>query len=197
MANGEGHKILTHAAIETLPAWERELLSPFREKLENEYSMYGDTYFGDQVGIGPYIRLPDGRLPMDPWEIRHFRKDGPGMDYYICGYYDLMRCSFEYFAGKCIESLQSGKIGDFAKFAGSLAHVIEDCGAPPHAVGTNIGTDMKLIKSLFPSSDAGIMAKQFHTLLEGKYEPFSIDYTPQLLGTSKGEISFLTVERLC
>lgn len=195
MPNGEGHRILTHAAIEVLPAWEQELLTPVKDRLENEYCMYGDSYFGDKKTIGPYIELPDGRLPMDPWEIRYFRKDGPGKDYYICGYYDLMRYSFEYFSGKCIESIKNGRIDDFAKFAGSLAHVIEDCGAPPHAVGTNIGTDMKLLKQLCPSNDKIKMAKQFHTVLEGKYKPFKLDYRPRLLGISAGEISFNLFER--
>lgn len=195
MANGEGHKIQTQAALEVLPVWEKDILATVKDMLENEYCMYGDDYFGNQSEIGPFIELPDGRLPMDPWEIRHFRKDGPGKDYYICGYYDLMRYSFEYFSGKCIESLRNGNISDFAKFAGSIAHVIEDCGAPPHAVGTTIGTDMKLMKLLHPSGDKVKMAKQFHTILEGKYEPYKLDYRPQLLGTSAEEISFNLFER--
>lgn len=195
MANGKGHKILTKAALETLPGWEREILAPVKEALENDYCMYGDSYFGNQKEIGPYIELPDGRLPMDPWEIRYFRKDAPGVDWHICGYYDLMRYSFEYFAEKCIESLKENRIEDYAKFAGSIAHVIEDCGCPPHAVGTNMGTDMKMIKMLYPSPDKKKMARQFHCVLEGKYEPFSIDYKPQFMGSSPEEISFNLFER--
>ena len=152
MANGEGHRILTRAAIESLPEWERELLAPVKEALEREYCMYGDDYFGHKAELGPYVELPDGRLPMDPWEIRHFRKDGPGDDYYICGYYDLMRTTFAHFAAKCVECLRKGNFTGFAKFAGTAAHVIEDCGCPPHAVGTTMGTDMKMIKLLSPGS---------------------------------------------
>ena len=194
MADGTGHKILTRAAIEVLPQWMQKLLDPERKNLENEYCMYGDSYFIDKERIGPFIELPDGRLPMDPWEIRHFRKDAPGEDYYTCGYYDLMRCSFEYFADKCIETIKNNDIASFAKFTGSIAHIIQDCGTPPHAVGTEMGTDMKMIKLLYPTADNKKMAGQFHCILESKFEPFSMDYTPTLLGLSPAEISFNMLE---
>lgn len=195
MPDGRGHQILTRAAIACLPDLERELLSPVKDKLENEYCMHGDSYFTHQAEIGPYVELPDGRLPMDPWEIRFFKKDAPGVDWYICGYYDLMRTSFEYFAGKCVDSLRSGRVDDYARYLGSIAHVIEDCGCPSHAVGTTMGTDMKMIKLLRPSSNTEKMAQQFHSVLEGKYQPFSIDYEPRLLGASPAEISFHLLER--
>ncbi len=195
MANGEGHRILTRAALESLPEWERELLAPVKEDLEREYCMYGDDYFGHKAELGPYVELPDGRLPMDPWEIRHFRKDGPGDDYFICGYYDLMRSTFTHFAAKCVECIRKGDITGFAKFAGTVAHVIEDCGCPPHAVGTTMGTDMKMLKLLSPAPDAKMMARQYHAVFEGQYEPFSIDRTPRLMGLSPEEISFNLFER--
>lgn len=195
MANGEGHKILTHAALMVQDEWIRRILSPVMQKLENEYCMYGDDYFRNPEEIGPYIEMPGGRLPMDPWEIRHFRKDAPGKDYYTCGYYGLMRDVFEYFAGKCIDSMKNGNADDFAKFVGSISHVIEDCGAPPHAVGTEMGTDMKLIKQLYPSADSIKMACQFHSVLERGYEPFDMKYAPKLLGCSPSEISFNMFER--
>ena len=195
MPNGEGHRILTHAAFEALPEREKQWLSPAAERLEKEYCMFGDDYFKHPARIGPYIVLPDGRLPMDPWEIRHFRKDGPGKDYYTCGYYKPMRDSFEYFAAKCIECAAKENVDDFARFTGSLAHVVEDCGAPPHAVGTEMGTDMKFLKMLYPCADAGKMAGQFHAELESRYAPLTLRYTPVLLGTSPSEISFRMLER--
>ena len=195
MADGTGHKILTTAAIESLPKWMQTLIEPEKARLENDYCMYGDAYFVDQESIGPYIELPDGRLPMDPWEIRHFRKDAPGKDYYTCGYYDLMRYSFNYFADKCIDAIKHNDIATFAKFVGSIAHVIEDCGTPPHAVGTEMGTDMKMLKHLYPCHDRKKMASQFHSVLERKFEPFSMDYSPELLGLSPAEISFNMLER--
>jgi hypothetical protein len=195
MANGIGHKILTRAALESLPAWMQSLIAPVKAKFEDEYCMYGDTYFANIQQIGPYIELPDGRLPMDPWEIRHFGKDAPGKDYYTCEYYDLMRYSFEYFAKKCIDSIKKNNITEFAKFAGSISHIIEDCGTPSHAVGTEMGTDMKMIKLLYPTSDKKKMADQFHVILESKFECFSLEYTPQLLGCTPVEISFNMLER--
>ncbi len=195
MANGAGHKILTHAAVGALPDWEQELLIPVLDDLETDYCMYGDTYFINKKDIGPYIELPDGRLPMDPWEIRDFSKEGPGKDFYTCGYYDLMRCSFEYFAKKCINALKNNNITAFAKFTGSISHVIEDCGTPAHAIGTEIGTDMKMIKMLYPAADRKKMANQFHVILESKLEDFSLEYKPRLLGLSPSEISFNMFER--
>jgi len=195
MANGTGHKILTHAAIGVLPDWEQKLLAPVRAKLETEYSMYGDAYFINPSEIGPYIELPDGRLPMDPWEIRHFRKDGPGDDYYTCGYYDLMRYSFEYFAEECIKCIECNDLTSFAKFTGSIAHIIQDCGTPAHAVGTTMSTDMKMIKLLYPAPDIKKMVCQLHFVLENTFKPFSLKYKPKLLGCTPSEISFNLLER--
>lgn len=195
MPNGEGHRILTVAAIDSLPSWEQDIVAAVREELEQKHCMNGDDYYGNTKELGPYVELPDGSLPMDPWEIRHFRKDAPGKDYYTCGYYDLMRQSFTHFARKCVDSLQNGNLQDFALFAGTIAHVIEDCGCPPHAVGTNMGTDMKMLKLLFPANDPRIMARQFHTILEGKYNSFSLNSFPNLLGVSPEEISFNMIER--
>jgi len=195
MANGAGHKILTHAAIGVLPDWEQKLLAPVRAKLETEYSMYGDSYFINPSEIGPYIELPDGRLPMDPWEILHFRKDGPGDDYYTCGYYDLMRYSFEYFAQKCIECIKFNDLESFARFTGSIAHIIEDCGTPAHAVGTTMSTDMKMIKLLYPAPNIKKTACQLHSVMENSFKPFSLTYKPRLLGCTPAEISFNILER--
>ncbi|OGV35711.1 MAG: hypothetical protein A2020_04175 [Lentisphaerae bacterium GWF2_45_14] len=195
MADLKGHVILTHAAIEALPLWQREMLAAPFYALENEYCMYGDDYFGRKEELGQYVELPDGRLPMDPWELRLFRKDAPGEDYFICGYYDLMRTSFTYFAAKCIERLKAGDLEGFAKFAGTVAHVIEDCGCPPHSVGTTMGTDMKMIKMLFPPDDRKTMALQYHSVLEGQYEPFNLSASPGLIGTSAEEIAFNIFER--
>ncbi len=194
MPNAEGHRILTHAALEALPEGERQWLNPAAERLEKEYCMFGDDYFKAPARIGPYILLPDGRLPMDPWEIRHFRKDGPGKDFYTCGYYRLMRDSFEYFASRCIECASRGNVDDFARFTGSIAHVVEDCGAPPHAVGTEMGTDMKFLKMLHPCSDPEKMAGQFHAALERGYAPLVLHHTPVFLGESPAEISFRMLE---
>ena len=171
------------------------MLRPVQEALEGDYCMYGDNYFIDPKTIGPFIELPDGRLPMDPWEIRTFRKDGPGADFYTCGYYGLMRDCFDYFAERCITEIRRGDIDTFARFLGSIAHVIEDSGTPAHAVGTNLGTDFKLIKLLHPCGDHEKMAAQFHPILECRYEPFVLDYRPRLLGRTPEEISFRFLER--
>jgi hypothetical protein len=195
MANGHGHKIITRAALESLPQWMQTLIAPVKAGLEDDYCMYGDSYFIDQEAVGPFIELPDGRLPMDPWEIRYFRKDGPGDDYYTCGYYDLMRYSFEYFAEKCIDCIKANDIESFAKFTGSIAHIIEDCGTPAHAVGTTIGTDMKMIKLLLPPPDQKKSAAQLHTVLENTINSFSLEYKPVLLGFTPAEISFNLLER--
>lgn len=195
MATAAGHRTLTHAALETLPAWERDLMRPHQEALETVYCMYGDNYFIDPKTIGPFIEMPDGRLPMDPWEIRHFRKEGPGLDFYTCGYYELMRDAFEYFSARCIEQVQQGDYDTFARFLGSIAHVIQDSGTPAHAVGTNLGTDLKLVKLLYPCKDPVKMAAQFHPILECRYESFTLDYRPRLLGVTPAEISFRLLDR--
>ena len=100
--------------------------------------MYGDSYFGDKKEeAAPYMEMPNGNIPMIPWVFRTFKKTAPGKDFFICGYYKLVRYVFEYYIFRIAESLKRGKVKDSAKFAGVLAHFIEDSGCSPHSIGTD------------------------------------------------------------
>lgn len=197
MADGKGHRLLTKTAIECLPGWQKKIWKEEIENLLDVYCMYGDSYWGDRKEeASPYVEMPNGKTPMEPWVYRIFKKTAPGKDFFICGYYKLVRYVFEYYISQISESLKKNKIKNSAKFAGVLAHFVEDSGCPSHAIGTDLGVDMELIKLLLPPPSKEKRLMQFHTILEGEYKRFSLKgYKPKLMGLTPEEASFNLLER--
>lgn len=196
MADGRGHSLMTKAAYQALPDWEHALWDAELESLAGEYCMYGDSYFGSGRQVAaPYMEMPNGENPMAPWTLRTFTKKEFG-DFFRCGYYDQVRYVLEYYVASIAGTLKEGKTRDAAKFAGVLAHFIEDSSCPPHALGTELSTDLYLIKRLMPAPCQRKRVKNFHTILESEYESFSLSgYVPRLMGTTPAEASFLLLER--
>ncbi|MCM8803051.1 MAG: NPCBM/NEW2 domain-containing protein [Candidatus Omnitrophica bacterium] len=197
MADGKGHGLMTRVVFKSLPKWEQKIWKSEKQNLEEIYCMYGDSYFGDKKEeAAPYMEMPNGNTPMVPWQYRFFKKTAPGKDFCICGYYKLARKVFEYYISKIVESLKMSKISDSAKFAGVLAHFIEDSGCPSHSIGVDLGIDMEIIKLLLPTKNKEKQLMQFHNILEGEYEKFSLKrYKPKLLGLNAKESSFNLLER--
>jgi len=95
MPDSKGHYLLTKASIEILPKWQQKVFEKEKKDLLSIYCMYGDSYFGDRKEEArPYMEMPDGGIPMVPWQFRLFKKIAPGKDFFICGYYKLARYVF-------------------------------------------------------------------------------------------------------
>ena len=197
MADGIGHGLMTRVAFESLPEWQQKIWEEEKQKLVNIYCMYGDSYFGDKKEEAqPYMKMPDGSIPMIPWQYRFFKKTAPGKDFFTCGYYRLARYVFDYYISQIARNLKDRKIKDSAGFAGVLAHFIEDAGCPSHSIGVDLGIDMEIIKLLLPPSDKKKRLMQFHNILEGEYEEFTLKgYKPKLLGLTSKEASFNLLDR--
>jgi len=103
--------------------------------------------------------------------------------------YELLR----YFLGKAVSALQTNGVAASARYAGTLAHMLEDWGCPAHAVpGDNMFT---LFKQFLPPPEA-----YRHTPLHGPVENGVFDvslggYRPRLLGSSVDEAAFNLLQR--
>jgi len=195
LADDNGHNFMTRAALESLPEWERNLWHSERKNLEEVYCM---DAFHHQKEASVYLRMPNGITPFSPWNLRIFRvpEPGKGKDYFICGYYKHTLYVFEYYISRISETLKKKKFKEASKFAGILAHFIEDASTPPHSLGADLGIDLEIIKLLLPPPDKEKRLAPLHTLLEREYEMFSLEnYSPHLMGITPEESSFNLLDR--
>jgi hypothetical protein len=177
---GSPHSTITCAALETLPAWQKE-------KLGNEWTPLGVLYCAipdlvyTRKDLAPYamldsrpgiVYLTNLHLPATPQEN-----------------FEILR----FFIGKAVASLQTNNLAGAARYCGTLAHVLEDWGCPAHAVpGDNMFT---LFKQFLPPPPTFQ-----NTLLHGPIENGTFVLSPGgrppcLLGTSVNEAAFHLLRR--
>ncbi|MDD4870180.1 MAG: NPCBM/NEW2 domain-containing protein [Kiritimatiellae bacterium] len=177
---GGPHSAITEAALRTLPDWQKELLGDEFSKLGSRYCSIPDEVFKDKQ-IAKYAMM-DSR---------------PGVVYLVSLHlpasqqenYEQLR----YFMDKTVNAFKSSQVGDAARYAGTLAHMLEDWGCPAHSVpGDNMFT---LFKQYLPPPSS-----HQHALLHGPVEngsfTISVDnYCPRQLGNSVDEAAFRLLQR--
>ncbi len=178
---GEPHMAITKAALAVLPAAQQELLGAEREPLGSNFCLIPDNVYTDK----------DNR--------KYAMMDSlPGEIYVKKLHLPLQQPenleTLQYFMGKAVESVKAGKIGDAARYMGTICHTIEDYGSPAHTVpGDNMFT---LLQQFMPPTET--MKDQ---LLHGPIEngDFSVDikgYQPRLLGVTVEEAAWRLLHRV-
>ena len=172
---GSPHAAITQAALSTLPDWQREALG-------DEYPLLG----------GQYCYIPDWIYSHPEWRSYAVMDTKPEVVYLLTLHlpedqvenYAVLR----YFLGRAVEALRADRLSDAAKYAGTVAHLLEDWGCPAHAVpGDNMFTQFKQILPPPPEFE--------HTLLHSPIEQatLAVDITgrsPVCLGESVDEAAF-------
>lgn len=149
---GGPHRAMTRAALDSLPAARLTAFGPELAALAQTYCMLPD-YYTAMINYGfrapkpapqsldealPYVLRPD-REPVHSasWD----RQD------------DLATLVFLY--ERILESLRLRRPADVARFAGVLAHFLEDSLSPPHVVGQPMDVHAALERRIPPLSLAG------------------------------------------
>ena len=97
--------------------------------------------------------------------------------------------ALRYYLGKTVQYIVSGEMTESARFAGTGAHVIQDCSNPGH-VFNNI-----LLNRLFPVKGTQLIF--MHRIMD--HWPFNLDavkYAPRLLGRNIDEAVYYLGERI-
>lgn len=176
---GQPHHAITRAALDVLPAWQKEALGGELKQLGDTYCMIPDNVFADKENARYAI--------MDPKEvylkILHLPTQQPE-------YLEVMR----YFMEQAVASLRTGKIGDAARYMGTVCHQIEDYGSPAHTVpGDNMFT---LLQQFLPPTEA-MKGQLMHGPIENGDFKVSIEgYKPALLGTTVNEAAWRLMHRV-
>lgn len=182
LAWGEPHHAITKAALEVLPAWQKQLLGVEFDALSAKHCMIPDNVYSDKENA-KYAAMESS-----PGEVYLQKLHLPQAE-------QTVNCeSLRYFMEKAVASIKAGQIGDAARYMGTICHVIEDFGSPSHTVpGDNQFT---LLQQFMPPTE-----KMKNTLLHGPIEngTFAVtlnDYQPRLLGTTVEEASWRLLHRV-
>ena len=177
----EPHHAITKGAIDVLPAWQKELLGVESEALIGNYCLIPDNVFTDKANAKFAV------LGSKPTEVYLLNLHLPAQQQE-----NLETMSF--FLGKAVEAIQAGKIGDAARYMGTLCHQIEDYGSPSHTVpGDNMFT---LLQQFLPPPEH-MQDQLLHGPIEsGEIEVVIKDYQPQLLGASVEEAAWRLLHRV-
>ena len=177
---GAPHGTITQAALKTLPAWQQEALGSELKPLGTLYCTIPDLVY-TRKDLAPYammdnrpgvIYLVNLHLPASPSEN-----------------HELLRA----FMGKAVAALQTNNVSDAARYAGTLAHMLEDWGCPAHSVpNDNMFT---LFKQFLPPPDAYRYAPLHGPVENGTFSVDIGNYCPRLLGTSVDEAAFNLLQR--
>lgn len=172
---GAPHGAITQAALKALPAWQQETLGNELKPLGTLYCLIPDLVY-TRKDLTPYammdsrpgvVYLVNLHLPATPPENHEFLR---------------------HFLGKAVAALQTNAVADAARYAGTLAHLLEDWSCPAHSVpNDNMFT---LFKQFLPPTDA-YRYTPLHGPVENGTFPVEIDgYRPRLLGATADEAAF-------
>jgi len=179
---GQPHHAITKGALETLPAWQKELLGAECDALAAKYCMIPDNVYSDKENA------KFAAMESSPGEVYLQKLHLPQADQTV------NLDSLRYFMQKAVDSIKGGSIGDAARFMGTICHVIEDFGSPSHTVpGDNQFT---LLQQFMPPTPV-MEGKLLHGPIEnGEFAVSIAGYQPQLLGTTVEEASWRLLHRV-
>ncbi len=179
---GQPHHAITKAALETLPAWQKELLGAELDALSAKYCLIPDRVHFDKANA----RF--AAMESNPGVVYLKKLHLPDADQTV------NRESLRYFMQKAVAALKAGKTGDAARYMGTICHLIEDFGSPSHTVpGDNMFT---LLQQFMPPTPV-MEGKLLHGPIEnGDFAVSIAEYQPRLLGKSVEEASWRLLHRV-
>ena len=174
--------MITAVALASLPESQREFWKPETEPLTREYCLYPDIYANAPATrkdeMRRYCETPDGR-PVH--NVTWNRKlDAESLTFVFKG---------------LIASIHAKDVAAAARYAGVLAHFIEDSTCPAHALMPN-DSQLNLLKDLVPPPAEAANIK-LHTVIE--HSSPSVDLKgrrPEILGATPEAIAEAVLDRI-
>ena len=164
-----------------MPAWQKSLLGDEFTRLSDKYCLIPDNVYTDKENA-KFAKMES--QPNEVYlKILHLPTQQPE-------YLEVLR----YFMDKAVTALREGKVGDAARYMGTICHTLEDCGSPSHTVpGDNMFT---LLQQFMPPT-AAMQDQLMHGPIEnGDFSVSIAGYQPALLGTTVNEASWRLMHRL-
>ena len=179
---GQPHLAITKAALEVLPAWQKETLGSELTPLGDNYCLIPDHVYTDKENakFASMESMP-GEVYVKKLHLPT-PEQGENLE------------TFRYFMDKAVEAFKAGQVGEAARYMGTICHVIEDFGSPSHTVpGDNMFT---LLQQFMPPSEK-MKDQLLHGPIEnGTFDVSIKDYQPRLLGVTVEEASWRLLHRV-
>ncbi len=178
---GTPHIAITKAAIQTLPPAHKKLLAGELVKLGDDYCLIPDHVYSDKENA----RFAKMESKPDVLYL---------LNLHLPAQQEENLETLRYFMGKAVEALRVGKVGEAARFMGTVCHQLEDYGSPAHTVpGDNMFT---LLQQFLPPSE-GMKGQLLHSPIESGDLVVSIpDYQAKLLGVTVEEAAWRLLHRV-
>ena len=181
LAWGEPHLAITKAAIDALPQWQRDLLGKERKPLADSYCLIPDNVYSDKANA------PFAAMESKPGEVYILNLHLPAQQ-------PENLETLRYFLSKAVTAVSEGRMGDAARYMGTICHQLEDYGSPSHTVpGDNQFT---LLQQFLPPSDPMKDTLMHGPIENGKLNVIIDGYKPALLGTSADEAAWRLLHRV-
>ncbi len=173
---GEPHLAITRAALEVLPAWQKDALGAELTALGDNYCLIPDHVYTDKENTR--FAMMDS-LPGEKY-VKKLHLPTPDQAENL----ETLR----YFMDKAVTALKANNVGEAARYMGTICHVIEDFGSPSHTIpGDNMFT---LLQQFMPPSER-MKDQLLHGPIEnGNFKVSLGNYVPLLLGVTVEEASW-------
>lgn len=202
------HNDMTRAAVEVLPAWQREMLGSQEEPLVSDYCGYPDqAAYSEWAPSSPaqeealrWQYMEKGRQyhywMLESWErgahhrMRHEVPIEENHGFFIRG--------AEFFFSSIEKSILKNDLAGAAKYAGSFMHANQDPATPIHCLEDSHGLGWQALESLFHQGSQFDPANSAVRLLAQVPRMGGLNvegYQPRLLGTSPAEAAFQLYRR--
>lgn len=179
---GEPHLAITRAALAVLPPSQQAMLGAELKALGDDYCLIPDHVYTDKANARfatmeahpGEVYLKQLHLPL-PEQLENL-------------------ATLRVFLQKAVTSWHEGRVGDAARYMGTLCHVLEDFGSPSHTIpGDNMFT---LLQQFMPPSEA-MQDTLLHSPVEnGTFTVSIAGYQPRLLGVTVEEAAWHLLHRV-
>jgi hypothetical protein len=152
------HARITRAAFASLPAAMQQPWKPQAQRLAVEFSLYPDRYHNapeeERAVMRRYCEVRGRAIHNVTWNRQQ----------------DLE--SLQYLNSGVASSMRAGDVDAAMKFAGVLAHLLEDSTCPAHSL-TPMDSPLSLLKELLPPPEE-LQKIQLHTVIEHSSPEFDL-----------------------
>ena len=147
------HVKLGEWSLEALSRKERHFWRPAEKEFATLF-LIPDNYFAEPEKWGRYVVLPDGRvLPHGPTDLEYTQ-----VSFVARPDRRVAAKVLVHLVGKVVERIAAGNALESARFAGALAHYVQDSAGPAHVINNY------LLLRLFPAS--GRRAVHMHRVID-------------------------------
>jgi len=189
----KSHIMITRAALNGLPTWALDILAGEQDNIADIYSIYPDIWRWKKAGDTHDNAVKYDHYSLD--DTAPYSEPPAGVCPTISGDSENAAKFSRHYIENSLRELKDNNIAEAAKYLGSYAHYLEDCGCAAH-ISPEVLDSLVAIEP--PPMDDNREFVSLHYLFENEETPYESDlegYKPRLLGRTVSEMLLHLQER--